>query len=276
MCGDCRWFAEMTSRTASEAYADRTAAVKAYVQSGADIKAAKAIFRQLRPRDNISRLDRFIRKWSSAFEKKGSVSDNGRSGRRLKIDDTTAAQLSAVFKAGYVCAAQTVHYTSVAQARQSNAAFKALLGPLKVGNRTVLAAMKRSDSGLCRRIVTIKKAFNAAEMRTRVSIANQCLSIPDAHRLRCVYIDAKKLYLVPPKTMKVYMDKADADMDTVLEVPQMSKPACLTFYIAVNAILGPVALVFTSGTTDFTTKKVYTVRQQLSYSTCYTCLICCV
>ena len=70
------------------------------------------------------------------------------------------------------------------------------------------------------------------------------------HLSRVIWIDSKKLYVVP-KAQRVW---APPDAELTVEDPHMPATGrtvkAINYYAAVNAVLGPVCFIPVTGTTD--------------------------
>lgn len=117
-----------------------------------------------------------------------------------------------------------------------------------------------------------KWPFTDAQRLVRIHYCSEKLAMADLlQRLKAVvWIDAKKLYTRSNRDF-VYCDAASAELPDFM-VPETRFPKHkLHFYIAVNAMLGPVKAWFVTGTSGIkkTRAKVYTVRSARLYLALY-------
>lgn len=204
--------------------------------------------------DAVKDHAKFIKRWGPALLRNGCVTSRPRSGRPSKVTDEVARAACETFKAGFVWRDGVVrHFHSIGEACNArNGPLRPLLIAHNVSARTLLSRMLEVDRNLVRVKEAVKWPFSTAQKKARREAAAALLATVQADPLfwqRVVFLDQKKLW-VNIGARFVYVDKrqgealiANSAFDGKL------RACCLSFYIAVSALVGPVALVFVTGTT---------------------------
>ena len=229
----------------------------------ADWKHMRHEFRLKCPYLNLARPDKFIKQWGQAWETRHSVEFVKRAGPQPKFDDGTARQAAAAFKAGNA----GVHFTSIKEATAPTTGHPFLKDLVDRGcsARTVLKRIKQVDPNLTKKTEQLKWVFSAQQKADRREAAKWCLErlSTDKKFLHAVaFTDHMTIYCMPARRT-VWCDKRDDVTVVHASVGRGKKVVKLGFYIAVNAVVGGVAIVFTTGTTD-KGGKVYKVILQVA------------
>jgi hypothetical protein len=133
--------------------------------------------------------------------------------------------------------------------------------------RHLLRACKATLPTLKRAKIQLRVWLKPATKAERVSKSQTLLGMTDGWFQSVVWVDAKTLY-ISPKSAFAWINTADMMAHSMLVredrriKPKPSQMVKIKFYIAVNAMYGPVAMVFTTGTTGMTADRAnppYTV-----------------
>lgn len=250
----------------------RRMAVEAWVAAGkpAEGNMAEAVrrFREmLPPKDQPKNCSEFVRTWVRSWQQRSTVRSPSPPPRKSLIDDDTARQCVKQLLAGYWKNRQHKRYRSIRDAVERNSYLREVLHTRQavpghdLSLCTLWRRMKAVDPSLTRRMLRFTRKLSPATKRERVQYCQHLLAMQAAHRrqylARVVWIDSKKLYIVPEGRL-VYAPK-DADL-TVEDkrMPQSSSQVKkIVYYAAVNAAIGPVYWKQVTGTTRYKTMKGY-------------------
>lgn len=240
----------------------RVLAVRSWYMAGSIMATAMAIFKdpteQVDVADacNVSDVDGFIRRTVDRFEATGSVDSPRRLGPPRKIPDAELHLACEEFKHGWEDQWGRKHYyRSIDEAISgpfSNDYLVWLVDQFDVKDirKTLWRRMLTADSDIRHILRSVKHNFTNVEKTKRMEAAAQHLASSKAHAMwlaSIVWIDAKSGWTTPEGEW-VYASAKDA-ADPGFPVPHnASTKLKLKFYIAVNALIGPVAIIFVSGT----------------------------
>lgn len=228
----------------------RKHAVHCFIKCGEKIQPAVALFNNERPQHGYSNPSRFIREAWALWDRTGSVHTQHNQGRPRALSDEEAAAAVAVLWQGYEAEGQQRFYTSIEAACEHSVQLAATIAKHGIKPRTLLAAMQRVEPRCRRQLTVVKRPHSPENRRQRVRCCEQ-LSGRSLNRLqRTCWIDAATIWVVP-KNMKVLAPPgAQLVLADARHPTHSTKVLKLRFYICVNALLGPVALRFITGTTD--------------------------
>lgn len=228
----------------------RLLAVECYILSGKLIEPAVALFNSRCPKHGKSTPSRFIREAWQLLELTFSLHTQHNQGRPRKVTDTEAAAAVQWLWAGYEAEGEQRYYTSIEAACELSPKLAACVAAHDIKPRTLLAAMRRVEPKCRRQLTVVKRPHSPENRKQRVRCCEQLEGWSLSRLQRTCWIDAATIWLVP-KNMKVFAPPGVHLVLTDSRHPtHSSKIRKLRFYICVNALLGPVALRFITGTTD--------------------------
>lgn len=236
----------------------RAHAAACYLAAGGG-SAAAALFTARYGADAVARPGRFCKKWGTRLAHTGSVEDAYRQGATSKVSDQAALAASQAFKAGRGSGDAVDCYSSIEQACQENAGLKRTLAEAGSGHgcttRTLLRRMRQVDPYLVSRTLRLRPPLSTANREKRLALARLNLQrhhdTPNYFR-RVFWVDAKKLWIGPPKGRRVWCDSRRGGDWLVVTHPALSSsggPSVnikLEYYAVVNTELGAVDLVWAS------------------------------
>jgi hypothetical protein len=230
----------------------RLVAASAYILHSKDMKAAKAYFREHAPKSalQLKRVDLFITKWGIKFDLKGNVKDGHRSGRPRKLRPKQLKTCLTAFKAGMKVGGQQKKFTSIREGVAHSAVLRNACNEHSIQPRNLLRMLTDADKTLKKVSRIVRPLFTNAQKLQRKELATTLYEKPRSYFNRIFFIDAKKIVVQPPSSIKVWVDTTAPSL--VLTDPRASKGkkgVVLNFYACVNAMEGPVSLVFTTGST---------------------------
>jgi hypothetical protein len=213
--------------------------------------------------DSVTEIKDFLQRHYNHWRSTGNVEDMPRSGRPPKISDAEAADMARIFKGGMIVTVvgddgQSVpvghrYYTGIKDAIAYNPQIAQFVHDKDITPQTLLERMLRADDQLVVKSLDVKPAFTADQMKERVWVARQLLRSSQDELSWVVWVDCGSIVLYRQTTScSVYMSTEDPAYTEVM--PQLpggrQKPIVLSFFMAVNALLGPVYLEFVTGTTE--------------------------
>lgn len=260
----------------------RQAAVTAWITAGQPGVGHRAealrLFRESVPADALPHnpsefMDQHVESWVT----RGSVADKSPEPRRSAIDDATAKECVKQLLAGYTDGDRHRYYRSLREASKKNAYIKNVfathLDPFTAKPLTTCTLWRRLKAvspNLTRRTLRYAFKLTAADKADRVAYCRKLLGMSKEERerflARVVWIDSKKLYVVP-KSHLVY---APPGANLLIQDPRASSSSyrCkkIYYYAAVNAALGGVHFFPATGTSP---DKVDGKNQYPAGTTCY-------
>lgn len=246
----------------------RLMAVKVFYTSGSDLDAAVKRWAVETDGNASMKVDsprKFIAKWVNTFESTGTVLDAARSGRpsiTAKLGLRRIQALAAAFKKGRCVAGNTIYYSSIEEAIQHDNRFQKALDESEHTARTLLDAMRAADPDMIKTSERTKGPISAANTQERLATAHELKRLRQeepstadfiGYSDKIIQIDAKKLYI--GKTIGkngkrvVWIDKHDQQGRLVHVDRRVKKVVAVYYYAAVNALVGPVAIVWTTSST---------------------------
>jgi hypothetical protein len=233
----------------------RAAAVKAFYWAHGDMAEAVRLFDVFCPEHTVANPYDFIRYWADIFPERASVLDVKAHGPPCRLSDRRVAECVTILLGGFKLAKGKRHYFhSIAQAVSKSKRLKEIMdGAGFKTPKLLLAALKRRVPGLHRRFVRYCFTYSSNNKLERMIYCQLMLWLPEHMMMqllfRVFWIDAKKLWVVP-KGEAVYAPKgADLYVEHPLARGGKGQPVCIHYYIAVNAVLGPVLFMPVTGTT---------------------------
>lgn len=229
----------------------RVLAANAWTQSEGSIKVATKTFLEScqsmglkSPRDPAA----FIKYWGREWELKQSVDGNAsNSGRKPAISDKDAKTCLDVLL-NWKDAGLKGPYRSVQHLVSTSSVVRDILHKTNASQRTLTRAMQRMCPELTFKKLTVKAKLTEQHKQQRVAMCEQHLQVSDNTLETVVWIDAKTMYM----NITQRYGWVDASKEDVFETKRTSNNKSnilkLKYYIAVNARLGAVQLVFYTGT----------------------------
>lgn len=264
-CADILWTSETHQVKMKNYDRMKDMAANSYSKFPGDFKAAKADFlagckgRDFTPPRS---LDWFVGYWGREWKQQGSVAGKAsNSGAKLLISDTQAKVAVGVVL-GWREEGRSGPYRSTKDLVKNNAAVKAIMKKTGASIKTLQRAMKRVHPTLSYKKLLVKAKLTAEHKTDRVRISKQNLASTDEELQTVVWIDAKTMYMNITQRYG-WVDSLKEDIfETNRVSTRKSNIIKLKYYIAVNARLGGVMLVFYTGTTGMPAErdgKVYLV-----------------
>ena len=242
----------------------RQAAVEAWIQAGSPAVGQRTealrLFRGRVPADALPHnpsefMDQHVRSWVE----RGSVADKSPEPRQSLIDDATAKECVKQLLAGYADGDRHRYYRSLREASKKNAYIKNVfathLDPITARPLTTCTLWRRLKAvspTLTRRTLRYAFKLTAAHKAARVAYCRKLLGMSKEERerflARVVWIDSKKLYVVP----KAHLVYAPPGANLLIQDPRLSSKSytCkkIYYYAAVNAALGGTYFFPATGT----------------------------
>lgn len=266
----------------------RMLAVTVWIVSAGKLSAAAELF--MAGRDPITRqavegvgtvgnVKTFIKQWVKRWKDKGAVSEAPKSGAPRKVPDWAIDVCCARFKRGYTDSAGMQRYfTSFNEAYDGHYRDPFIVEivdqfGVRSVNETVFRRMREHDPDLVKVKQPVKHKFTDDERRCRREVAREFHKMGDAallsRLLATVWVDQKKGW-VSEQGEWVYTSRETAAKPSFY-LPWQRKAPKLCFYVAVNAVVGPVGLVHVTGTEGLKTRyKVgHGLKQGRSYFVVY-------
>jgi hypothetical protein len=240
-------------------------AAVAYEAHPGNLKAAVTEFKQRckKAASEIKCVYRFVKRWGQRMLEEGCTDEALKSGRPTKLPQPLLQKCIKTFVKGMKWRNTYKPFTSINHAVNESAELKQVCSDYDIKPKNLLAMMKRARKSLRKVKKRVRPPFSQELKNERMAVAAQ-LQHKDANYFkRIFYIDAKKIHVLPEK-VAVWVDTKRDEL--VLE-DQRAKSSgrngvVLNFYAMVNALVGPVAIAFTTGTSGITgyKNKVYKVR----------------
>ena len=236
-------------------------------------------------------LPDFIQRHANKFLTTGSVQDLPRAHRNLKVPDAEVLRCATAFKGGYtretaidadgeVPGVRHYFFTSMAEACEQCETLRAVMRKYDCSAHYLLKRMKKLDKNLKRVRLDYKIRLTDKQIASRQAAAAKMLSHhnQDPEYLQHVcWVDEWHMWCTArDANLKVWADAHDARVHQVLPTPQLKsteKPICIRCVAVVNAILGPIHMEFTTGTTDLKRELLKDVKDPYMVGT-YHMLLC--
>lgn len=219
---------------------------------------------------NVSDVRRFIETHVSNFEERGTVHDRPRSGPSKKVPHDVLLQCIEEWNKGWTDSKGTKWYYESIEAAVNgpypNGYLVWVVDQYDVKNlrATLWERMLEADPTLQLRRRPKKHVFTAAQMQLRINFTGEKLAygiLLPVLLMSVVFIDAKKGW-TESEGEWVYASKDEAEGEEFIVPKNRWVKKKMVFYVAVNALIGPVKLFFCSGTTGY--KTPYKVSMGLS------------
>lgn len=233
-------------------------AASAWVSTGGDISKATDMFTETLvnlgmelPQAPAS----FVRYWGEPWPKLKSVRGRaGNSGRRRLISEKQARRCVSIVL-NWREDGRPGPYRSVQDLVNNNAWVRGVMEATGASNRTLARAMQRVCPSLSYKRLVVKAKLTDQHRQARVVVCKKHLKVPDSMLDTVVWIDAKTMYMNITHRYG-WVDALKEDIyETTRPSTRKSNVIKLKYYIAVNARLGPVMLVFYTGTTGMPAER---------------------
>lgn len=215
-------------------------------------RMASRLFKKLYPTFKKPKPSRYINTWSSNLWDYGTLLTPTAPGPKPKLPKSAVRRAINLLYEGWENEGKRLAYTSINEALQHSPGLRAILSRYKVKEDSLLRRMKELLPSVKKRLLFFKRQLTPEQQEARLQAVTRLLKDWPLEKLRRVFwVDASTI-IIKPRGIKVYLPpghRALVFTDDRLQ-RHSSKIQKLKFYICVNAILGPVALVFTTGTTD--------------------------
>lgn len=253
----------------------RALALSCFLLAHADLTLAVQIYNNSVPQEDketVANVRAFIRNNGEKFQDIGSVANRPHPPRGNKVPDDVAMECSKAFKKGYSAPQsniteggqqQNIHhwYTSIEQACVKDPYLAYVCDHYHVSPKNLLRRMYEVDPNLTRRRLDIKMELTAEQKAARKSVAYDLyqLWLHTENFLQSIFwIDEVTIWFCPHykhHSIKVYCDAHDTEVDHVIHSPlfktsvKKNEKIVVRALCAVNMLLGPFFLEFTTGTT---------------------------
>lgn len=249
----------------------RVAAVFCYIAVLCDLTQAAAVYSTIADTNGLERpadLRAFIQRNWDKFFAEGTVHDLPHAGPHLLVPDDEVRECAAAFKEGYtreatvdsdeeVLGVRHYFYTSMAEACEQCEVIRRVMHKYDCSPDYLLRRMKQLDPNLKKVRLDYKIKLNPEQMASRQQAAAMLLERirkDPTFLLRVCWIDEWHVWCTAKDAhLKVWADAHDSRVHEVLPTPQLKKtekPIVIRCVAMVNAILGPIHMEFTTGTTD--------------------------
>lgn len=219
----------------------------------------------------LSRPVGFCKHWGEHRLLHHNVNDAPRSGRPKKLSSEQIDTVITALSQGWVLLganeAKRLPYSSWSDFITNCPAARTVLATTGVTPRHLLRACQATLPTLKRVKIQLRVWLKPATRAERIATSQILLGKADEWFQSVVWVDAKTLYICP-KSAFAWVNTADMMSHQMLVREDRrirTKPSQMVkikFYIAVNALCGPVTMVFTTGTTGMSADRVnppYTV-----------------
>ena len=191
----------------------------------------------------------YVATWGPRMQHDGSIEGHAAdSGRKPALTDAQIATCHAE-ATGWFAAGRAGPYSSMEELVTNNPKVQAIVAAANITPQTLCRHIKAAFPGFRYGKAAIKDALTDVHRRERVAACKRNLQMSQRQLHLAVWVDSKSMILVI-KSRCGWLDTNVCDYEVRKRPPQCgSQIINLKYYIAVNALLGPVWLAFTTGTT---------------------------
>lgn len=211
----------------------------------------------------VTTLARFVPYWGRRIAITTKCDDKPRSGRKSKLPDGVAEQAINIIAQGFTnpdTGAQE-YFKNIDHARRLSSVFNQLVEDSGMTEMSFLRRLKQQYASLGFKRLNLRKLLTPDEKSERITCAAHIMNLTEKQLLMTFYVDHKKMYLnCRNRRLLVVSDRLPIGAylrDPLKCVGRKQDKVVLSFYAMVNALEGPVGLVFVTGTTG--KKKKYMV-----------------
>ena len=243
----------------------RLAAYVAWKKADGQYKQALKVFKQHPGARDISRPDRFLKYWAWRVAQRLSLRDKPRSGRPRKLSQQTVDRAIQLFLAGSPDDGSQAGFTDLNEAFDKCPELRAIVSSNQMHPQTLLRNMCAANPDMVKRREDLKPIMNNRLKEQRVTACNKLLQLSDGYFRRVFWLDAKTMH-ISPSARKVWVDrKLPSPVRSDARVPRSGRDRrTLHFYAMVNWCVGPVAIIFVTGTSGLQHAQPYTVSHSVS------------
>jgi hypothetical protein len=251
----------------------RLLAIQCRMEMGGDMDAACSLFRDICPGTPPANVAEFINYWWDALTTRYSLLDE-KHGRVSKLSDGIVERCLELLWEGYWCEGRHLAPLNLDDALANIPELARIREQAGLSVRTLWQHMKSAEPRLRQRLLAYKAKLSDAQRMDRWDTASRLRRYCLEELRRVVWIDATSVYVVP----KGFKALVPPGADTVIEDDTMPKDykhaIVLRFYCCVNAVVGPVAFAWHTGTTGFKPAKKYWVSAAVPASALSVVLFC--
>lgn len=235
----------------------RNWAADCYIRANCDAQAAaQLLLAEINGKFWLSRPARFCKKWGTRRMCTGDVHDAPRSGRPRQLTQEWLDQCITALSAGYprtdATGIKMVPYRTWSQFCKNSPTAQACLEATRVTPAHLLKACMKALPTLKRVKIELKVFLKPENKAARVAACETLLAKTADWFDAVVWLDCKTMYINPTTSYAWVNTAAMSPNDLVREDRRVNargkELVKLKFYIAVNAKLGAVALVWVTGT----------------------------
>lgn len=199
--------------------------------------------------DTPKNVTEFMRTWADRATPEGNIERHAHlSGRRRAL---TPAMVKRAYKGltGWRAANRARPYRTREEAQESCPEVKAVQDEAGVTFATLLRAIKEEHPGFGRHKLTLHWTLSATHKRERVRVSTQLKARSARAKLLVVHLDAKSIPMMEEEAYGYVDANVNTSVERIKPAYHNNKLITLRYYAAVNALLGPILLVFYTGTT---------------------------
>ena len=236
----------------------RNLAADCYIRANRNAsEAAELLKAELAGKRGVPRPERFCRRWGERRLATGGVEDAVRSGRPKKLTEEWVDRVITALSQGYEMptstGTKTVPYRTWTQFCQNSTVAMECLEATGVTPAHLLKICQLTLPTLKRVKIQVKVWLRPEIKAQRVAAATKLLDLPSSWFESVVWMDCKTMY-INPTTYYAWVDTATMSPNSLVKEDKRCRArgkelVKLKFYIAVNALYGPVALIWVTGTT---------------------------
>lgn len=239
----------------------RNWAADCYIRANRNAReAVELLLAEIDGKFRLPRANRFCRRWGERRIATGGVGDAPRSGRPKKLTEEWVDACITALSQGYermdASGPKRVPFRTWTQFCQNCPTAIACLAATGVIAAHLLRACMLALPTLKRVKIQVRVWLKPEIKQQRVTVSNLLLAKPVEWFNAVVWLDCKTLYINPTSSFAWVNTAAMSPHDLVREDRRCrargKELVRLKFYIAVNALLGPVALIWVTGTTGLT------------------------
>lgn len=229
----------------------RTLAASCYSSHGGDIRLATIEFTcKLKemalkvPRDAAC----FVKYWGNYYAVNRSVAGKASSsGRRSKLTDEQLMLILDVI-VNWRRDGRSGPYRSMKEVKKCSALVRDMITAAGCTTDTVRRSLKRLCPELVYKKLWVKPKLTDKHKSDRYDTCCQLLERSEKDLEKVVWLDAKSIYMTIAHR-KGWVLLGEQDIFETIHPPSKKQPMVLKYYAAVNYRVGPVALIFYTGTT---------------------------
>lgn len=236
----------------------RPYAASAWANAGGDMTKANTMFLDTCKSLGLELPEapsKFVRYWGEQYATNNHWRGNaGCSGRKPLIPHEAAKQcVDAVLN--WREAGLAGPYRSLRDLIAKSEVVADIMQQTGASQRTLARAMQRLCPTLSYKRLVVKAKLTATHKQQRVAVCSKHLQVPDSTLETVVWIDAKTMHMNITDRYG-WVDSSKEDIyETTHSSTKKSNIIKLKYYIAVNARLGAVLLVFNTGTTGMPAER---------------------